>query len=198
MKRGLALLASLAVLACARADLVIEQKIENADQTASMSTLKMKGTKLRVDMRNATGTISTIVDLETGESLTLMHTAKLALKMSAAETKETLGALRKRAGAGGNLEPVKTVTTGRKEKVGDWNAEVFTSKGGSGARTSWDRTPKAKRSIRWLRRRLRDRPAVCSMAAVGSTARATAVRRSAARTGLPTGTAASDTRDDGR
>ena len=80
MKRRLALLVSLAALACARADLVIEQKIEGADQAASLSTLKMKGAKLRVDVRNAAGAVSTILDLETGESLTLLHAEKLALK----------------------------------------------------------------------------------------------------------------------
>ena len=137
MKRGLALLASLAALACARADLVIEQKIESADQIASMNILKMKGTKLRVDVRNAAGAVSPIVDLETGESLTLIHAAKLALKRSAAETKETLDALRKLAGAGGNSEPVKSSATGRREKVGEWNAEVFTTKDGAGPRTLW-------------------------------------------------------------
>lgn len=137
MKRRLVLLASLAALACARADLVIEQKIEGADQTASLSTLKMKGAKLRVDVRNAAGAVSAIIDLETGESLTLLHSEKLALKRSAAETKETIDAMRKRAGAGGNLEPTKTVAMGRKEKVGEWNADVFTTKGGAGPRTLW-------------------------------------------------------------
>ena len=135
MNRTLALAALLAALATSRADLVIEQKIEAAGKPAAMSTLKMKGTKLRVDTDTVAGAVSTIVDLETRESLTLLHASKLAMKMTAAETKATLEMLRTRAGAGGNLDTSKTVATGRKEMVGDWNAEVFTSK--DGARTIW-------------------------------------------------------------
>ena len=114
MNRTLASAALLAALATSRADLVIEQKIEAAGKPAAMSTLKMKGTKLRLDTDTVAGAVSTIVDLETRESLTLLHASKLAMKMTAAETKATLEMLRTRAGAGGNLDTSKTVATGRK------------------------------------------------------------------------------------
>ena len=137
MKRSLALLAFLIVRTSAPADLVIEQKLESPGQSATMTTLKMKGTRLRVDVQSPAGAVSSIMDIDTGDSLTLMHAQKSALRMSGAQTKEMIETMRKKTGPAAEVAPAKPEATGRTEKVGDYNTEVFTWKTVNGVQTLW-------------------------------------------------------------
>ncbi len=131
MKRTVASLASLLVSAMVlRADLVIVQKVDGAGQSGEQ-TIKIKGDKARTDLAQ---TVSMITDGATGEIVTLMHTPKTYLKVSPERTKammDQLQALRSSA------EPAKLQPTGKKEKVGEYECEIFTVNLGALSATYW-------------------------------------------------------------
>ena len=131
------LAALLAALGCARADLVIQQRIEGAGQNGTVTTLRLKGNKLRVDIASRAGPVSSVMDMDTGDSMTLMHGQKLVRRMGGAQTKETIEDLKKKAGKVPDPAVAKPEATGRKEKVGEFNTEVFTWKGANGVQTMW-------------------------------------------------------------
>ena len=137
MKRILALPALLTALGCARADLVIQQRIEGAGQNGTVTTLRLKGSKLRVDIASRAGPVSSVMDMDTGDSMTLMHGQKLVTRMSSAQTKETIEGLKKKAGKFPEPGQGRPEATGRREKVGEFNTEVFTWKGTDGVQTMW-------------------------------------------------------------
>ncbi len=127
----------LTALATASADLIIEQKLEGASQSGVSTTLRVKGSKLRVDMESPGGPVSSIMDMDTGDSITLLHGQKTALRMNSAQTREMVESMRKKAGPSADAQPAKPEATGRKEKVGEFNAEVFTWKSAIGLQTLW-------------------------------------------------------------
>ena len=137
MKRASALLASLFALATASADLVIEQKLEGANEAGAITTLKIKGGKLRVDMQTPGGPVSSIMDVDTGDSVTLLHGQKTALKLNAAQTKEMVETLRKKADPVSDAHAMKPEADGRTEKVGAYETEIFKWKSGAGVQTLW-------------------------------------------------------------
>jgi hypothetical protein len=120
----------LAVAAIGRADLVIVQKVDGAGQSGEQ-TIKIKGDKSRSDIAQA---VSMITDGATGEMITLIHTGRTFLKISPAQTKAMVEQLQKtRPNAGpGKLEP-----TGKKEKIGEYECEVFTTNLGVITVTYW-------------------------------------------------------------
>ena len=134
MKRQLlaavALLLSTALL---RADLIVTQKVEGAGQTGDV-TMKIKGDKIRADLPKG---VSSITDAATGEVITLMHSQKSYLRIPAERTRAMLERMQEMSGKGGNGEPPKLQPTGKKEKVGEWETEVFTSKIGEMELTYW-------------------------------------------------------------
>lgn len=123
--------------AAARADLIIQQRIEGAGQTGTITTLRVKQMKLRVDLASRAGPVSSVVDMATGDSMTLMHGQKLVTKISAEKTRETIEALKKSVGKVAESVPVKPESTGRKEKIGEFNTEIFTWEGANGVQTMW-------------------------------------------------------------
>jgi len=128
MKRIIALLVLGLALTAARADFVIQQKVESPMQNGEM-TVKIKGDKIRVDMSSAMlGDMSTITDSGTGDSVVLMHKSKSIMKMSGAQVKQVMEAMRKQMGNGAatNAMALKPVATGKTEKVGDYDAEIYT------------------------------------------------------------------------
>ena len=137
MKRIIALISLLPTLSEARGDLVIEQRIEGAGQRGTVTTLRVKGSKLRVDIASRAGPVSSTMDMDNGESMTLMHAQKLVTKLSGAKTNENIEALRKDVGKVAESQPGKPEATGRTEKVGEFNAEIFTWKGANGVQTMW-------------------------------------------------------------
>ena len=139
MKPTLLLIPLLATLAAARADLVIEQKMESAFQNGNM-TMKVKGEKIRTDMEaGPAGAISSIMDLATGDSVTLMHAQKMAMKTSGAQTKQMVETMKKQLGtaADGKSPASKPTDTGKSEKVGNYNAEIYTWTIPTGTYTFW-------------------------------------------------------------
>jgi hypothetical protein len=131
MKLLVASLASLFLSATGlRADLVIVQKVDGSGQSGEQ-TIKIKGDKARTDLAQA---MSMITDGATGESITLMHQPKTYLKLSPDRTKammDQLQALRT------STEPAKLQPTGKKEKVGEYECEIFTANLGALTATYW-------------------------------------------------------------
>ncbi len=139
MKR-LPILLGLAVsLVAARADLVLQQNVESA-MINGLVTTQIKGEKIRVDMpATAQGGMSTIMDLDSGDSVTLIHDQKTAMKSPGAQIKQMVASLKKtRANADTNAPPPKFLDTGKTEKVGNYTAEVYTWSSPDGAnQTVW-------------------------------------------------------------
>lgn len=124
----------LAALLCAsavvRADLVIVQKVEGSGQSGEQ-TIRIKGDKARTDMAQQ---VSMITDGASGDVVTLMHAPKTFLKISAAQTKAMLDQMQKLKPAG---EPPKLTATGKKEKIGNYECEIFTTNFGGVGVTYW-------------------------------------------------------------
>lgn len=116
--------------ASARADLVVVQKIDGGGQSGEQTT-KVKGDKSRTDVANI---LSVIVDRTTGESTTLTHTQRGYVTTSPERNKAMMEKLRAAKPANG---PAALVATGKKEKIGDQNCEVFTADLGSMKLTYW-------------------------------------------------------------
>ncbi len=115
--------ASLTFAVClAQADVIIEQKVESA-MMSGPTTTKIKGDMMRVDSdMPGMGKVTTILDLTKGKSTMLMHSSKMAMQMD-------LNALKKKAQAV-STGTEKPKATGQKEKIGDWNTEVYEMKAG--------------------------------------------------------------------
>src|SRR5689334_6572523 len=92
MKRIFILLAVIGVTAGARADLVLQQQIVTPDYTG-VTTMMVKGAKVRLDLyAGQPRAVSSIMDLNTGETIALMHNQKLFLKTPGTPTKPTKSA----------------------------------------------------------------------------------------------------------
>jgi hypothetical protein len=121
--------------ATVRADLVIQQQITIATNS-SVATMKIKGGKIRLDMyAGQPRAISTITDLKTGDAITLLHTQKMFVKTAGATARQT-----KPAGNGPTVtaKPPVPRATGKTEKVGGYDTEIYTwsnSRGITG--TAW-------------------------------------------------------------
>ena len=139
MKRILILSGLAFSLAAARADLVIQQKIEGAMMNGTV-TVKVKGNQVRTDIPSSPqGSMSTILDLNSGDQVMLMHQEKMAMKIPGARVKQMAENMRKeRADAGTNGPPAKFTDTGKTEQVGEYNAEIYTWSGPDGEKqTVW-------------------------------------------------------------
>lgn len=113
---ALSCIALLLTATFASADWVMVQKVDTAGQPSEVTT-KIKGEQARVDMGNK---MTVIVGAE-GITM-LMHEQKMLMKMDPAALKSAAGMAGKMAGG-----PVaKPVATGQKEKVGEWETEIYT------------------------------------------------------------------------
>ena len=137
MQRLLILAVLSSTLPAAHADLVLVQRIEGTSQNGTMTTLRLKGSKLRVDLASRAGPVSFVMDLETGGALTLRHDEKVMTRVSGAQAKESSEALRKEAGKKPETGAGKPEAAGRREKIGEFNTEVFTWNGVNGRQTIW-------------------------------------------------------------
>lgn len=122
MKRTFALAALALSAVAARADFVIQQKIESAEQKGVL-TLKIKGDKTRLDMpTERAGEVSLIQDLDTGDTITMIQQQKAARKESGAAYKRRMELMDKGVT---NAAPPKAADTGKTEKVGNYDTEIF-------------------------------------------------------------------------
>jgi hypothetical protein len=124
MKRTLVLTSLLLATALARADIVVEQKMESAMMNGNI-TMKVKGDKARMDMPSPIGGTQTMIfKTGTGDMITLMHAQKMAMKVNYDAIKKQAEAQQKAAG----IDPATMAApkaTGTKEKVGEWDAEIY-------------------------------------------------------------------------
>ncbi|WP_395751314.1 DUF4412 domain-containing protein [Prosthecobacter sp.] len=103
----------------ASADWVLVQKIDT-DGKEDQITTKMKGDQARVDMGDK---MTAFVSLD-GMTV-LIHGQKKMMKMGIAQIKAVV----EMAGKGAGKEAPKPVATGQKEKIGDWDTEMYTWEG---------------------------------------------------------------------
>ncbi len=122
------LAALLLASAAGRADLVIVQHVEGSGQSGDQ-TIRIKGDKARTDLAQQ---LSMITDGATGNVVTLMHSQKTFLKVSAEQTKAMMEQMQKLRPAG---DPPKLVPTGKTEKIGAFDCEIFTTNFGGVAVT---------------------------------------------------------------
>jgi Domain of unknown function (DUF4412) len=119
MKRFFILFAVACTAADARADLVIQQQITITTNN-SVATMKIKGTKIRMDMyAGQPQALSTITDLNTGETINLMHNQKMYMKSPVQPMKQA------RSSGTASRTPVPR-PTGKTQKVGDYDTELYT------------------------------------------------------------------------
>ncbi len=123
MKTGfLAAVTLFGFLSFVRADFVITQQVEGAMQTGTM-VVKIKGDKSRADIAPP---LSTITDGATGDVVTLMHSQKTFMKIPADRTRALMEQMQKKQAPGAAAAPAPMlVPTGKKEKVGAYDCEIF-------------------------------------------------------------------------
>lgn len=122
MKKLLLITPILLTVISARADVVIVQKMESPIINGEV-TMKVKGDKSRVDMPSGpAGAMSMIIDGTTGEMSTIMHGQKMVMKADSKMLKQAAEQAKK---AAGDTTQTKPKPTGKTEKVGEWNTEIF-------------------------------------------------------------------------
>lgn len=112
----------------AKADWVMVQKTNTAGREDQITT-KIKGDQARVDM----GAKMTVIVGAEGMTM-LMHEQKMMMKRDLASIKAVVEASGK---AAQGKEVAKPVATGQKEKVGEWDAEIYTWEGPMGKGRFW-------------------------------------------------------------
>lgn len=124
MKTGLSIaLVFLAFLELCRADIVITQRVEGSMQSGTM-VVKIKGDKSRADIAPP---LSTITDGATGDVVTLMHEQKTFMRIPADRGRALLEQLQKQQAAAqpAGAAPPKLTPLGKKEKVENYECELF-------------------------------------------------------------------------
>ena len=109
----------------ASADWVIESKIESP-QLNSNTVTKVKGSKMRVDIPSSPmGAMSSIIDSNSGDTLQLVHAQKMAVKTTAAQMKQAMEMAMNAAGKKPDATAPPVKPTGEKEKVGDFDCDIY-------------------------------------------------------------------------
>jgi hypothetical protein len=125
-------IAVLFTAAIARADVTIEQKLEMPGMIGHM-IMKVKGDRMRMDIPGPTGESTVIMDLKSGEMITLMHEQKMMMKLNMKQAKAAAEAATKAGGP--DVTKMTPKATGEKEKVGEWDCEIYTLDMGNGMTT---------------------------------------------------------------
>ncbi len=129
--------ATLVLVVTASADWVIEAKIENPQMNSNTIT-KIKGDKVRTDIASGPmGAMSSIIDAATGDSIQLMHAQKMAMQTSAAQMKQAMEMAKQISGVKSDAAPGKPQSTGQKEKVGDYECEIWVWKSENAETKFW-------------------------------------------------------------
>jgi hypothetical protein len=122
MKR-IALFLLFAAPASLPADLTLVQEVNMAGTPGEM-TIKFKGDKVRVDPAPQ---VSMITDVKTGDTVTLIHAEKKAMRISGEKMKAAAEMVKKFAGASPAEQKPKLTPLGRKETVNGMSTDVFTT-----------------------------------------------------------------------
>ena len=125
----LSIVALILAATLAKADWVLVQKTDTAGKE-NVVTTKIKGDLARVDM----GDKMTVIVSAEGMTM-LMHPQKMMMKKDLASIKAAVETAGK--ALPGDQTPAKPVATGQKEKVGEWDTEIFTWEGQMGKGRFW-------------------------------------------------------------
>jgi hypothetical protein len=121
----------LTILPSAQADWTLIQKT-TTDGKADEMIIKVKGDKTRADIGKQ---MSMISDAATGEIVMFMHEQKMMMKMNGDSMKGIMALAGNLLGKG---EPAaKPAATGKMEKVGEHEAEIYTWSGKIGSGKFW-------------------------------------------------------------
>lgn len=139
MKNKIIFLILISTVGAARADLVIQQQTIttlNKSNQSFTETIKIRGDKIRTDADGGlhAGT-SWILDTGTYDTFTLFHKHKSVMKESGAQEKE-FQEKKKKQSSNTNAAAITQVTpvdTGKSEKVGVYNTEIYKWSGANGA-----------------------------------------------------------------
>lgn len=115
--------------AIAAADITIEQKVEAPSMVGHM-IMKLKGDRLRMDVPSPAGDSTVMMDTKSGEMITLLHEQKMMMKMNIKQAKAAAEAATKAGGP--DLTKMTPKATGEKEKVGEWDCEIYSVDMGNG------------------------------------------------------------------
>ena len=129
MKKLLKFATLLFTAALAHADLVVEQKMESSFMNGNM-VMKVKGERARMDVPSPVGQTTVLMDMKTGDMTTLMHAQKMAMKMNMSDAKKAAEAQQKATGI--DFTKMAPKATGSKEKVGEWNCDIYEMDMGNG------------------------------------------------------------------
>lgn len=127
MKKSALILCLLLASLHARADLVIIQNVDSGGASHNV-TIQIKDDHFRTDIADQ---LSSITDLVSGDTVTLIHSRKSFVKMTGAQMRDIVEK-KMQAALQGQAPPTpadtpKIVDTGKSEKIGDFTAEIFTS-----------------------------------------------------------------------
>lgn len=121
----LALLCSVLASTCALADVTITQQIEQPQQKPMTMVMKIKDGMVRNDVDTR---MSAIIDTTSGETTTLMHDQKVAMKVPGAMVKAAQALATKSLAESAESDADAAPTpTGRKEVISGFNCEEFVS-----------------------------------------------------------------------
>jgi len=124
MKQTFAILLFFGFITIARADFVITEAMQSAEVNGNL-TMQIKGDKIRVDMDTSPiGKVSAIMDLKTGDTVSLMPAQKIAMKIPGAQIKQMLESAKKPNKALTDDSP-KLIDTGKKDIVGNYQTEIY-------------------------------------------------------------------------
>ena len=108
--------------ALAHADLVVVQKMDSAMMKGDV-TMKLKGDKARIESTGGPIATTVILDLKSGSMTTLVPAQKMMMKTNMNDLKKMGEAQMKAQGV--DLTTLKPKDTGTKEKVGEWDCEIY-------------------------------------------------------------------------
>lgn len=117
-----------------RADLVLVQRVKGSGRNGDM-TIRFKDGSLRADLAQE---ISVIAAKDSGEVVTLMHKQKRLLRVPQSQLKAMQEQMATAAAtAAATSGPAKLEPTGRKEKIGEYETEIYSWKVGTISATYW-------------------------------------------------------------
>lgn len=116
----------------ARADLTVVQKVEGPGEDVE-NTYRVKAGKTRMDTTPGT---SIIMDLKTGEMISLVHTAKIYVKVSGETARKAIEGIKQPQGSAADPKPT-LAPTGKKETISGFAADEYTCTVAGGKMTLW-------------------------------------------------------------
>jgi hypothetical protein len=116
-------------------DFVIETRHESKGFTGT-SSIKTKGDKVRMHMPDPQGNATAFIDLKSGETALFVDQGAFAITYNAADFHDAPPqSSRNNSGNSLKLEPL--ISTGQREKIGDWMCEIYASTQGGITRKRW-------------------------------------------------------------